>query len=83
MRMRSLIIIVGLILIIAGIASLGYKHFPYRTEEKVAEIGIANVANLKVTEQREKRITIPPAVSGTAIAVGIVLVVIGVRRKSS
>jgi hypothetical protein len=81
MKMKSIISIIGILLIIGGIASFAYKYFSYTTQEKVAEIGIANVANLKVTEQKENRIYIPPVVSGLSVGVGLVLVIVAMRRK--
>lgn len=37
---------------------------------------------MEVTAEQEKAIVIPPAVAGIAIAGGIILVIIGLKRKS-
>ncbi len=73
--MRSLLAIVGIILIVFGIAVLGYKGFTYTSQEKVAEIG-----SVKVTADTEKQIYFHPITGGLAIIGGIVLLV-AARRK--
>lgn len=74
--MKSLIGLVGILLIIFGIGVLGYKGFTYKTEEKVAQLG-----DLQVTAQNEKVVYFPPVVGGVSIVVGIVLVVLMRSRK--
>ncbi|WP_197737873.1 hypothetical protein [Aquicella lusitana] len=49
----------------------------YYQRKKIVEIG-----NVEVTAEQEKAIVIPPAVAGIAIAGGIILVIIGLKRKS-
>lgn len=70
--MKTIVSLIGIILIIFGIASLGYNGFKYTTREKVAEIG-----NLQLTADTEKQVYISPVVGGLALAVGVVLVFIG------
>ena len=70
--MKSIISLLGIILIIFGIASFAYMGFTYTSREKVAEIG-----NIQVTADTQKTISIPPVLSGLSLVVGIVLVVVG------
>ena len=74
--MRSVINIVGVLLVIAGIIIIGFRGFSYQSREKVAEIG-----NVQVTAQEEKMVYLPPVMGGIAIVAGIILVVIGSRKK--
>jgi hypothetical protein len=73
--MRSLLTIVGVILVVLGIAILGYKGFTYTSKEKVAEIG-----NISVTVDQDKHVYFQPMTGVLALAAGIILVVVG-RRK--
>lgn len=72
--MKSTASIVGILLIIFGLATLGYKGFTYTKEEKVAQIG-----DLQVTANTEKRVDVPPIVAGLALVAGLVLVVVSRR----
>jgi len=68
--------ILGIILIIAGTLALAYKGFTYEKEEPIDIGGIAQV-NLK----RRETIPIPPWAAGAGLAAGIVLVLVGGRRR--
>jgi hypothetical protein len=72
--MRGLAV-VGVILIVLGAIALAYQGITYTTQEKVVDLG-----PLKVEAQREKTIPLPPVLGGIAVVVGIVLLVLGVRR---
>lgn len=74
--MRSHLTLVGTILLILGIVGFSYKYFTYTTTEQVAKIG-----PVEVTSEKEKRVVIPPVVSGAVLAAGVVLVLAGLRRK--
>lgn len=67
--------IVGLLLIIAGIAGLVLGRFSYTTTEKVLEVG-----PLVATAEEEHAINIPDVAAFAAIAAGVALVVVGRRR---
>lgn len=70
--MKSVTSIIGIILILLGIISLGYQGFTYTQREKVAQIG-----SLQITADTEKTVYLPPVLGGAALVVGIVLVVVG------
>ncbi|EKD69867.1 MAG: hypothetical protein ACD_46C00712G0013 [uncultured bacterium] len=73
--MKSLVTIVGILLIILGIAGFASKYFSYTTEEKIAEIG-----TVKITDQQENTVFISPLYSGLVLAAGVILVVVGSRK---
>lgn len=66
------IMLVGIVLIILGVAALTYQGITYTTREKVLEIG-----PLEATKKTEKTIPLPPLLGGVALAAGIVLVITG------
>ncbi len=73
---KTIVLLLGVLLIVAGAAALAYHSFSYTTQEKVAEIG-----PFKATVEREKTVIIPWSIGGVLIAGGIVLVVVGARSK--
>lgn len=68
--------IVGIILIILGIAALAYRGIPY-TEEHKADLG-----PIKLRANEERTFPIPPIVGIAVLAGGVVLLVTGVRKSS-
>ncbi|MDR3490432.1 MAG: DUF3185 domain-containing protein [Gammaproteobacteria bacterium] len=73
--MKSVINILGIVLIILGIVSFAYKGITYTKKEQVAEI-----AGLQVTADTQKTIHLPPLVGGVSIAAGLFLLIIGRLR---
>ena len=74
--MKTIVSILGTVLIILGVVGFTAKYFSYTTNEKVAEIG-----NVKVTAQEERVLVISPMVSAIMLGSGLILVIIGVMRK--
>ena len=70
------IVIVGIILIIAGVVALAYGGFSFTTTEKVAEIG-----PLKLEKEKTKGVAIPPIIGGAALVAGVALVIVGARSR--
>lgn len=70
--MKNIISLLGIILIIFGLATFAYKGFHYTTQEKVLQIG-----DVQVTADREKSIYFPPILGGASVVVGIILIVVG------
>jgi len=70
------IILVGIALIILGVVALVYQGIPYTSREKVLQIG-----PLEATAKTKKTIAVPPIVGGLVLAGGIVLVLLGSRKK--
>lgn len=73
--MKSTVSIVGIFFIIVGIFTLAYQGFTYTKQEKIAQIG-----DIKITADTEKRVHFPPILGGISLVAGIVLVIVG-RKK--
>ncbi len=69
------IMLVGIVLIILGVAALTYQGITYTTREKVLKIG-----PIEATKEKEKTIPLPPVLGGVALAAGIVLVIMGSKK---
>lgn len=75
--MRIIIGIIGVFLIIFGIASYSTHGVNYTTREKIGQIG-----GLQLTSDTQKTFTIHPVASAAIGAAGIILLVVtGIRRK--
>ena len=70
------IAIVGALLVVFGIIALAYQGLTYTTRETVLEVG-----PLKATADRQRTVAIPPVLSGSAVAAGVVLLIVGSRKK--
>jgi hypothetical protein len=75
--MRPLVII-GLILIVLGIAALAVPTFTFFTRERVADLGF-----FTIDTSRPHTIVFNPIVGGIALAAGIVLSIMGLRSSSA
>ncbi|MBI2792663.1 MAG: DUF3185 domain-containing protein [Gammaproteobacteria bacterium] len=70
--MKSLINIVGVLLIVIGIVALSYQGFSYNKEEKVAQFG-----DLQITAKTKERVYFPPLLGGLCLVGGVVLLIVG------
>ncbi len=68
--------VVGIVLIVLGILALVYQGIPYNSEKDVVRVG-----PMQTTIEARKTLAIPPVVGGLVLAGGIVLVVIGLKKK--
>ena len=68
--------IVAIVLIVAGAAALAYGGFSYTKETHKAEIG-----PLKFSVQERERVNVPQWAGIGAIAAGVVLLLVGGRKK--
>jgi Flp pilus assembly protein CpaB len=75
-RMKRLVIILGVILLVLGVIGLVHPSFNYHQQEEVAKIG-----PIKATVNEEKTAQIPVAVSIVLLVAGIGLVLFGPRMK--
>lgn len=71
------IIWVGILLIVLGGLVLAYQGFDYTHQEKVLDLG-----PIHATREDHERVSIPPILGGLALVGGIVLVVVGTKKKS-
>jgi hypothetical protein len=68
-------ILIAVILIVIGIVALGYQGITYTTREKVVDIG-----PLEMTADKTRTFPLPPIVGAIALASGIVLLVVGIKK---
>ena len=68
--------IIAIVLIIAGALSLAYGQFSFTKETHQAKIG-----PLELSVKEKETVNIPVWLGGGAIALGVVLLVAGGRRK--
>jgi hypothetical protein len=69
--------ILGVLLIVAGLAALAYQGFTYTSRETVLDIG-----PIHATADRDKTVAVPPVVGIGVVAGGVVLLLAGVRKAS-
>jgi uncharacterized membrane protein len=68
--------VVGLILIVLGVAALAYQGFSYTTEKKAVDLG-----PIQIDKKEHHTVPLPPVLGGVAIVGGIVLVVLGGKKS--
>ena len=73
--MKSLVNILGILLVVFGVVSLGYHGYEYTTKEKVAQLG-----PLEVTQDTTKVVYFSPLAGGISLAVGLILLVFSRRQ---
>ena len=69
--------IVGVVLLLLGVAALAYQGFTYTSRETVVDIGPVHA-----TAEREKTVPIPPVLGLAAVAGGVALLVVGMRKPA-
>ena len=67
--------ILGIALIVLGVVAFAYQGITYTTREKVIDLGA-----LQATVDTKQTIPLTPLVGGLALAGGIGLLIMGVRR---
>jgi hypothetical protein len=72
------IAIIGVVLIVLGLAALAYQGITYTSRETVIDIGPVHA-----TADRDKTIPLPPVVGGVAVAGGVLLLIAGSRRQAA
>jgi hypothetical protein len=69
--------ILGLLLLVVGLAALAYQGVTYTSRDTVLDIG-----PLHATTEREHTLPLPPVLGMAAIASGVGLLIVGVRRRA-
>ena len=70
--------IVGLLLILIGLAALTYQGVTYTTRDTVMKVG-----PLEATAERQNTILLPPVLGVVAVGAGVVLLTTGLRKRAS
>lgn len=68
--------LVGIALVVIGLAALAYQGITYTTRETVLDIG-----PIHATAEREKTVPLPPVLGIAAVAGGVVLMIAGMRQR--
>ena len=68
---------IGIALLVLGVLALAYQGINYTHQEKVLDIG-----PIHATAEKHERIPLPPVVGGLALVGGVVLLVVGARKKA-
>ena len=69
--------ILGLVLIVVGLAALAYQGVTYTTRETVVDIGPVHA-----TADRQRTLPLPPVLGIVAVAGGVVLLFAGARKHA-
>jgi hypothetical protein len=69
--------IVGVLLILLGVAALVYQGITYTSRETVLDIG-----PLHATADRQKTLPLPPVLGVVAVAGGVALLLAGARKHA-
>jgi hypothetical protein len=64
-------VIVGVVIILLGAGTLGYRQFTYKTREKVLEIG-----TVSATAEVTKTVDLPPILGWAAVVSGVLIVLL-------
>jgi len=67
--------IIGIILIVIGVAGFALGGFSFTKKEKVLDVG-----PIEATADDKKTVAIPPLIAGIALVSGVVLLVAGARK---
>ena len=69
--------IVGIVLIVLGLAALAYQGINYTTRDTVIDIGPVHA-----TAERQRTLPLPPVVGAVAVVGGVVLLVAAARKHA-
>jgi hypothetical protein len=75
-RLMKTISIVGIVLIVLGIAALAFQSITFTTDEKVAEVG-----PIEVTKESKRSIPLPPLLGALALAGGVLMLIVGGKKS--
>ncbi len=75
MAVKKILLILGVLLIVLGIAALIAGRISYATQQDVVKVG-----PMQATVETRRVITIPPVLSGLVLVSGILLVYLGWKK---
>ncbi len=67
---------IGVFLVLLGVAALVYQGFTYTTRETVLDLG-----PIQATKETTKTMPLPPLLGGMALLGGAFLIVLGAKRS--
>ena len=68
-------VLLGVILLIAGLAGLAWPVISYTKTEKVVDLG-----PIEVTAEHQKHVPVPPIVGGLAAVAGVIIIIASGRK---
>ena len=69
--------VLGVLLVLLGVAALAYQGFTYTTRDTVIDIG-----PIHATAEHQKTVPLPPVLGALAVVGGVALLVVGLRRTA-
>lgn len=69
--------IAGIVLIVLGVVALAYQGITYTSRETVLDIG-----PVQATAERQKTVPLPPVLGIAAVAGGVGLLIVGMRKRT-
>jgi hypothetical protein len=69
--------VVGILLVVLGLAALGYQRFSYTTKEKVLDVG-----PIEATKETTRTVPLPPVVGAIALIGGVGLIAVSARGRA-
>ena len=75
--MKRVLMIIGVVLVLLGIAAVLHPTYTYHQQQQVAKIG-----SFQATVDEEKTAQIPVAATAALLVAGLALVLIGAKSKS-
>ncbi len=69
-------LVIGIALLVLGVAALAYQGITYTTREKVIDLG-----PISASVEKKKTIPLPPILGALALVGGVVLVAVAARRS--
>ena len=75
--MKRVLMIIGIVLMLLGIAAVLHPTYTYHQQQQVAKIGA-----FQATVDEEKTAQIPVAATAALLVVGLTLVLVGARTKA-
>jgi hypothetical protein len=68
---------IGILFVVLGALALAYQGINYTRTEKVFDLG-----PIHATAEKHERIPLSPVVGGLALVGGVVLLIVGARKKA-
>ena len=69
--------LIGVVLIVIGVFALVYQGFTYTSRDKVIDLG-----PIQATADREHTLPLSPLLGVSALAGGVVLLIVGARKRA-